>query len=215
MAQKSPPSLSTNEAEFDAKHTESSLCACRDCNAAWLARRDQPTALKHKRSSAPAIDIVNKKPYAARCKKLSIEIELKNEHNLRIAHWRLVDPSTSYAITLGFDTDVAAVLARMEHENQALRGAASALFETRALTTVRASNPGALTGGPFCVMCGEPATLFCPNMTKKAQLLGIRLHFPDGDARLGPARLHPGRCRKRLNDLIHAALVQRDNATSK
>lgn len=194
------------EVEFDAKHSDSPLCACERCNAEWLARRGQPLSQKHTKHHVPPIDLANKKEFTARCKKLGIEIALKNEHNMRIASWRLVDPSTSYAFVCGFDTDVVSILTRMEAENQALQGAALALFTPRPQPVVVSTTKGAtLTGGPWCVMCGEPGGLPSPNMVGAAGLLKLRLHFPEGDARLKAARLHPGRCRKRLRQLLDTA----------
>lgn len=192
--------------ELDAKHTDSPLCACRDCNDAWLAKRDQPLSHKHVKHHTPPVDAANKKAFAARCKKLGIQIELKNEHNMRIAAWRLVDPATGYATVCGFDVDVLAIFKRMEDENQALMGANLALHAPRPQLVVASTAKNVtLTGGPFCVMCGEPGGLPSPNMAGTAKLLGVRLHFPEGDARLGAARLHPGRCRKRLRQLLDGA----------
>lgn len=198
--------MSDSNVEFDTKHVDSPLCACEACNKEWLARRGQPLSRKHSAHHVPPVDLANKKAFAARCKKLGIEIALKNEHNLRIASWRLVDPSTSYAFVCGFDTDVVSILTRMEQESQALQGAALALFSPRAQPTVATTAKGAtLTGGPWCVMCGEPGGLPSPNMVRGAGVLKLRLFFEPGDARLGAARLHPGRCRKRLRQLLDAA----------
>jgi hypothetical protein len=206
-----PPAktVTTSDVDPDAKHTDSPLCACRDCNDAWLKRRDEPKVRKHVRVSTPPINADSLKPFAVRCKKLGIMIELKNTHNLRIAFWRLVDPSTFYTFTAGFDADVAAVLARMEHEGRDLRGAAADLFAPRGSGPVRSSSQGNLTGGPFCVVCDVAGGLPCPSMVKTALSMGIKLAYPPGDARLVPNHVHPGRCRKRLRQLLDAVAQQR------
>lgn len=198
--------LAKNEhVEFDAKHTDSPLCACHACNADWLARRGQPLSQKHVKHHTPPIDIVNQKPFEARCKKLGIQIELKNGHNMRIASWRLVDKATGYTFTAGFDVDVRSVLANMESDCATLLGAVSTLFAPRNPGPIRSSNsPGNLTGGPFCVVCDCAGGLPCPTMVRDALGLGIKLAYPPGDARLIPNHVHPGHCRKRLKTWIEA-----------
>lgn len=189
--------------EFDTKHTESPLCACRACNDAWLARRDQPLSHKHVKHHTPPVDLVNKRIFAARCKAHGIGIELKNEHNMRIAFWRLVDNATDYAYSAGFDADVLALLHRIEERGLSLQAAAADLHAPRDLGPVRSSrSPGNLTGGPFCVVCDCAGGLPCPAMVRDALGLGIKLAYPPGDARLVPNHVHPGHCRKRLKAWI-------------
>lgn len=195
--------LANEPVEFDAKHTDSPLCACCACNDAWLARRDQPLSQKHTKHTQPPIDLANVKTLTARCKKFGLTLQLKNEHNMRIAFWRLVDPATEYSSSLGFDTDVLGVLARMEERGLALQAAVADLLRPRDLGPVRSSGaPGNLTGGPFCVVCDCAGGLPCPTMVRDALRLGIKLAYPPGDARLVPNHVHPGHCRKRLKAWI-------------
>lgn len=188
--------------EHDAKHVDSPLCACKDCNDAWLKRRDQPMSMKHTRHTAPPVDQNNVKPFAARCKKHGIAIELKNVHNLRIAFWRLVDNATEYTTTCGFDSDVLGILARIEERGLTLQAACVDLLKPRDPGPVRSSSGGNLTGGPFCVVCDTAGGLPCPAMVANALKLGIKLAYPPGDARLAANHVHPGRCRKRLKAWI-------------
>lgn len=201
--------------EFDDKHTESPLCACERCNAAWLARRDQPLSQKHTKHTAPPVDQVNKRIFTARCKALGIEIDLKNEHNMRIAFWRLVDNATGFSYSAGFDADVLALLKRIEERGLTLQGAAADLHAPRDLGPIRSSSaPGNLTGGPFCVVCDCAGGLPCPAMVRDALRLGIKLAYPPGDARLVPNHVHPGRCRKRLKAWIEGG-VQAETGKAK
>jgi hypothetical protein len=194
--------IATENVEFDAKHVDSPLCACKACNDEWLAKRNQPLSMKRAKQAAPPIDLANQKPMTARCKKLGIELQLKNEHNLRIAHWRLVDKATEYTSSLGFDTDVLGVLDRMESRGLSLQAAVADLLAPRDPGPVRSSSLGSLTGGPFCVVCDTAGGLPCPAMVRDALKLGIKLAYPPGDARLVPNHVHPGRCRKRLKAWI-------------
>lgn len=195
----------SEQVEFDVKHTESPLCACRACNDKWLARRDQPLSQKHMKHTAPPVDLVNKRIFTARLKPHGIEIDLKNEHNVRIAFWRLVDKATGYAYSAGFDVDVLGLLKRIEERGLTLQAAAADLHAPRDLGPVRSSSaPGNLTGGPFCVICDCAGGLPCPAMVRDALGLGIKLAYPPGDARLKPCHVHPGHCRKRLKTWIEA-----------
>ncbi len=190
------------DVEFDAKHVDSPLCACRECNDAWLKRRDQPMSQKHTKHTAPPVDQANVKPFTARCKKAGIAIELKNTHNMRIAFWQLVDKATGYTTTCGFDTDVRGILTRIEERGLSLQAACTDLLAPRDPGPVRSSSAGNLTGGPFCVVCDTAGGLPCPAMVRDALKLGIKLAYPPGDARLVPNHVHPGRCRKRLKAWI-------------
>lgn len=194
--------LATADVEFDAKHVDSPLCACRACNDEWLAKRNQPLSLKRAKQSAPPVDQVNVKPFTARCKKAGIAIELKNTHNMRIAFWRLVDNATGYTTTCGFDSDVLGILQRVEERGLSLQAACVDLLAPRDPGPVRSSSAGNLTGGPFCVVCDTAGGLPCPAMVRNALKLGIKLAYPPGDARLVPNHVHPGRCRKRLKAWI-------------
>ena len=158
--------------------------------------------MKHTRHTAPPVDLNNKKAFTARFKKLGLAIELKNEHNMRIAFWRLVDKATESTYTAGFDSDVRAVLDRMEERGLSLQAACVDLLAPRDPGPVRSSSGGNLTGGPFCVVCDTAGGLPCPAMVRDALRLGIKLAYPPGDARLVPNHVHPGRCRKRLKAWI-------------
>lgn len=202
-AQKKDAVLVNAVVEFDAKHSDSPLCACRACNDEWLKRRDQPLSQKHTKHHTPPVDLVNKRVFAARCKAHGVTIDLKNEHNTRIAFWRLTDKATGFEYSAGFDADVLALLKRMEERGLSLQGAAADLHAPRDLGPVRSSSaPGNLTGGPFCVVCDCAGGLPCPAMVRDALRLGIKLAYPPGDARLVPNHVHPGRCRKRLKAWI-------------
>lgn len=162
-------------------------------------------SMKHTKHHTPPIDINNKKQLAARLKQHGVEIELKNEHNMRIAFWQLVDKATGYTTTMGFDSDVLFVLDRLEQKGLTLKPGLQAVCSERfapAAGPVRSSSAGNLTGGPFCVVCDTAGGLPCPAMVRNALKLGIKLAYPPGDARLVPNHVHPGRCRKRLKAWI-------------
>lgn len=164
---------------------------------------------------SPPIDIANLKLFIEQARKHNVTVELKNTHNMRIAYWQLVDKAADYRVAMGFDVDVRALLTRMETENLPLQGAFLTLFQPSPQPRIVSTTKNAtLTGGPFCVMCGEPGGLFSPNMVGGAKLLGVRLFFEPTDARLSPALLHPGRCRRRLKQLLDAAKQQK-GATNK
>lgn len=206
-----PQDVGTAGVELDAKHVDSPLCACKDCNDVWLAKRDQPLSMKHVKHTVPPLDVARKKEFVDWCKRLGVvQIELRGEHNPRIASWCLRDTQTGYSYTTGFDVDVVAVLTRMEQESQMLMGAVNWLHAPRHASVVKSTGPnaGTLTGGPWCVMCGEPGGLPSPNMVGAAKLLNLRLHFEAGDVRLSAARLHPGHCRKRLRKLLDTVTDQ-------
>lgn len=191
------------DVEFDAKHVNSPLCACRACNDTWLARRDQPLSQKHTKHHTPPIDVANVRPFTVSFKKHGVKVELKNTHNMRIAFWQLVDDTTGHSRSLGFDTDLLGVLQRMEERGLGFEAAVLDLLKPRDVGPIRSSSaPGNLTGGPFCVVCDCAGGLRCPAMVRDALRLGIKLAYPPGDARLEPCHVHPGHCRKRLKAWI-------------
>lgn len=190
--------------DFDPKHVDSPLCACRACNDAWLARRDQPVSKKHvyeaKRTVDPAKHLLYKNAFV----KYGLQLTLHENTMTRLTHWRLTNANEGFSLTTGFDVDLDRVLAQLEKGTPLLQLDLSFhAAPSVAKSTSYSTDP--LTGGPFCVMCGEPGGLPSPNMVGGAKLLGLRLHFPEGDARLSPARLHPGHCRKRLRKLLDTA----------
>jgi hypothetical protein len=196
--------------EHDATHRDSPLCACSQCNDTWLQRQQQPLSKKHDKPVL-AVDTAKLPMFKARFRAHGLTLVLHEHSNTRMSFWHIHNADNSWSLTTGFDIDLERALTQLADGRPLQQVDISFHAAPVARTT---GSPATLTGGPFCAMCGEPATLPCPNMVGRAKLLGIRLFFPADDARLGAARLHPGRCRKRLNDLIHAALVKQD-ATNK
>lgn len=186
------------DVEFDTKHTDSPLCACRECNDEWLTRRDRPLSKKHTYEVRKTMNPERLGHYAPQFASRGLALRVAG------SEWRMFpikDPD-SWFLTTAFDLDLDRVLRQLD-EGRTFREVDLTFHAAPVVKTTTNFDP--ITGGPFCVMCGEPATLFCPNLVKRAELLDVRLFFPVGDARLRPARLHPGRCRKRLGQLLQAA----------
>ncbi len=191
-------------AEFDPRHTNSPLCACRDCNDAWLARRDRPVSKKHTFEIKRTLDPTKKKAYAARFADHGVYLSL--DENMRAPSWRLMNTAKTWSTSTAFDVDLERLLRQLD-EGRTFPQLDLTFHATPVVKSTASFDPQ--TGGPFCVMCGEPGGLPSPNMTGAAKLLGLRLFFEPSDARLGAARLHPGRCRKRLRQLLDTAKLQR------
>lgn len=120
--------------------------------------------------------------------------------NKRMSYWRVEDNKSGAQLSSGFDIDL----------DRALRDLGRGLrlefidlltVEGQALTKSDASG----AGGPFCVVCDTAGGLPCPTMVTQALKFGIKLAFPANDVRIGPAHVHPGRCRKRLRQWLDAA----------
>lgn len=137
-------------------------------------------------------------------------VYLSLDDNPRSPAWRLINTAKTWGTSTTFDVDLDRLLAQLD----AGRTFPQLDLTFHAAPVVKSTgNPGNLTGGPFCMMCGEPGGLPSPNMAGAAKLLGIRLFFEQGDARLGPARLHPGHCRKRLRKLLDTAKASSGKGT--
>ena len=199
-----PPAVNDSPVEFDAKHTNSPLCACRDCNEEWLKRRNQPISKKHEVKKL-AVDVSRKDEYQ----------RLFDEHGIRVSitghsrspSWHLMNTAKTWGLTTSFDVDLDRVLKQLA-EGRTL-AQVDLTFHSNGFVARTTAKDVTMTGGPFCVMCGEPGGLPSPNMVGGAKILGLRLFFEAGDARLGPARLHPGRCRKRLRQLLDHSKAQK------
>lgn len=174
------------------------MCACRDCNDVWLKRRDQPLSKKHTFEIKRTLDPTKQRTYVERFATHGVQLTL--DDNPRSPSWQLMNTAKTWGTSTAFDVDLDRLLVQLD----AGRTFAQLDLTFQATPVVKSTNRS-LTGGPWCVMCGEPGGLPSPNMVGAAKLLGVRLHFEAADARTGAARLHPGRCRKRLKQLLETA----------
>lgn len=190
------------DVEFDAKHVDSPLCACKACNDAWLAKRDKPLSKKHMYEVKQTMNPERLAHYAPKFAHHGLALRVRGTE----WHVSLIKSPDDAPITTAFDVDLERLLTQLERGCQFTQ--LDLTFHATSSTVVRSTAGGNLTGGPWCVMCGEPGGLPSPNMVGGAKLLGLRLFFEPTDARINAARLHPGRCRKRLRQLLDTAAEQ-------
>lgn len=149
------------------------------------------------------IDPLREREFRDIGKSFGLTVQLKNSHNLRFAYWRIEDPAPEgRGLVTGFDSDVERLFGSLK-----LGKGWPTLSALRPPNVLQRSStaPNNLTGGPFCVVCDTPGGLPCPSMVKTALGAGIKLAYPEGDVRLAPCHVHPGRCRKRLRHLLDVA----------
>lgn len=120
--------------------------------------------------------------------------------NKRMSYWRVEDTTSGAQICTGFDVDLERALRDLK---RGLRLEFIDLLTVEGAQLKKSDASGA--GGPFCVICDSAGGLPCPKMVTRAKQLNIKLAFPYTDVRIGPAHVHPGRCRTRLRQWIDTA----------
>lgn len=162
---------------------------------------------KRGNDAAPSIDVAQLPRFRGCLAHHGVSIELNGAGNARNFSWMLTHRKTNTSLGCSFDADIERVLTRL---------AAGESFPQIAAMTFAASTVAhhfdPLTGGPFCVVCAMPGGLPCPAMVRQAQTTGIKLAYPEGDARLVPNHVHPGKCRANLRKWLDTAAQHKPKA---
>lgn len=149
------------------------------------------------------LDIHKEKGYRVALAAHGVTLKLFQLTNRKYNYWRMEDDPSGAVITTGFDVDIDRAL---EQLNRGIRLEFVDLYSCMPSPEAQKANTSAGGGtGPFCVVCDTLGGLPCPNMVIDARRLNVRLAFAYDDPRIGPAYVHPGRCRKRLRQWIDTA----------
>lgn len=167
---------------------------------------DPPLQIKRRTDGAAIITAhqEREREFATALKKHGCTIRFFNVAGGRMSYWRVEDERDGAVMSTGFDIDVERALVQLE---AGVRLEFVDLFTAGPPQALKKSDPSGV-GGPFCVVCDTAGGLPCPSMVRDALRYGVRLAFPEGDKRLGPAHVHPGRCRKRLRGWLDAHEVK-------
>lgn len=126
----------------------------------------------------------------------------------RYNYWKVEDPLSGATLTTGFDCDMDRALAQLASGLKLEFVDVLQVHPERQSRSPGRSGPSSTSnsnaGGPFCVVCDVAGGLPCPNLVTAARRLDIKLAFPYTDVRIGPAHVHPGRCRKRIKQWIES-----------
>lgn len=160
-------------------------------------------------TAPPTIDGTRKFEFVDRLKPYRIAILFHDSSSARLRYWRLIAEAADdgWMLTTGFDLDVEKVIKQLD-AGIPLRDV-TVLFHNgprpRTVDQSTRASPDSLTGGPWCVVCGQSGGLPCPNLVGAALDVDVRLFFLPGDARLAVAHVHPGHCRQKIKALTQIA----------
>lgn len=124
------------------------------------------------------------------------DVTLFELRNARASYWQVEERKSGARQGSSFDSDMLVLLSKLrqghklEHISLIPCGSSSVVKST-------ADGPG-----PHCAVCDTVGGLPCPKMLKTAIQHGLKLALTPAQMEANSFHVHPGRCRKRLHQLL-------------